>query len=105
MLKILSLFFISINLLAEILPAEKAFVPSAKVENGNLVVDFKIEDEYYLYKDKISIKTADSAKLGESSFSKSKTKNDDFFGEVEIYHNKAKITTPIKSADKTINLK
>jgi thiol:disulfide interchange protein DsbD len=103
MLKILSLFFISINLLAEILPAEKAFVPSAKVENGNLVVDFKIEDEYYLYKDKISIKTADSAKLGESSFSKSKTKNDDFFGEVEIYHNKAKITTPIKSADKTIN--
>jgi thiol:disulfide interchange protein DsbD len=103
MLKILSLLFISFNLFAEILPAEKAFVPSAKVENGNLVVDFKIEDEYYLYKDKISIKTADSAKLGESSFSKSKTKNDDFFGEVEIYHNKAKITTPIKSADKTIN--
>jgi thiol:disulfide interchange protein DsbD len=103
MLKILSLLFISFNLFAEILPAEKAFVSSAKVENGNLVVDFKIEDEYYLYKDKISIKALDGAKFGESNFSKSKTKNDDFFGEIQVYHHNSKITTPINSADDVIN--
>jgi thiol:disulfide interchange protein DsbD len=107
MLKILSLFFtllLSHTSIAEILPAEEAFIPRATVENGNLVVTFDIKDRYYLYKDKLSIKALDNTQLGSANYSKSKLKNDDFFGEIQVYYNNASITRSIKSADSTIQL-
>jgi thiol:disulfide interchange protein DsbD len=80
MLKIIFGLLLATNIFAnEILPADKAFIPTAKVIDGNLVVDFAIEDGYYLYQNKINITPLDNTKLGEFTFSAAKEKDDEFF--------------------------
>jgi thiol:disulfide interchange protein DsbD len=105
MLKIIFGLLLATNIFAnEILPADKAFIPTAKVIDGNLVVDFAIEDGYYLYQNKINITPLDNTKLGEFTFSAAKEKDDEFFGRINVYRHSAKISTPILSSDDAINV-
>ena len=38
----------------EVLPPEQAFPYSIEASNDNLLVNFKVQDGYYLYRDKFS---------------------------------------------------
>jgi len=81
----------------EPLPPEQAFVLSASVPDANtLRATFAITDGYYLYREKFKF-TSDSsgATLGSPNFPKGKIKEDEFFGKVESYRNKAVIDIPI----------
>ena len=101
----LCLSFLSIYSLAEeeFLPPEKAFAiqPSKVISSpdGNkVIVSWKIADGYYVYRDKISFTTKDDdLNLGEMELSPSETKNDPYFGEIQVYKKELTATIPFSS--------
>jgi thiol:disulfide interchange protein DsbD len=72
---------------SEFLPVDEAFKPIVIPVDGNTVdVTWRIAPGYYLYKDKISVKTlAGNVQLGQLDLPKGKLKFDEFFGESEVY--------------------
>ena len=101
----LCLSLLSTYTLAEedFLPPEKAFViqPTqvvASPEGNKVIVSWKIADGYYIYRDKIAFTAKDdSLNLGEMKLSPSETKNDPYFGEIQIYKKKLTATIPFSS--------
>lgn len=88
----------------EFLPPEKAFsiLPSQVVtspDGNKVIVSWKIADGYYMYRDKITFSTKDdSLELGEMKLSPSETKNDPYFGEIQVYKKKITATIPFTSS-------
>ena len=90
----LLLFFLNSNVYSDgvfssskntFLKADEAFLVSlTKEKNKFLIINFKIEKGYYLYKDKIKI-YYDKKKISEIKFPEPKITEDDFFGVSEIY--------------------
>lgn len=74
---------------SQLLRPTEAFVPSIHVQNaekGELVLLWDIHSDYYLYKDKISIKLKNSnGELSEVILPKGVDHEDEFFGKQEIY--------------------
>ncbi|SVD35337.1 uncharacterized protein METZ01_LOCUS388191, partial [marine metagenome] len=54
------------------------------IDDKTLVITWLIQEDYYLYKDKISF-VADGAKIVNIAFPEAKLKQDEFFGEVRVY--------------------
>ncbi len=83
----------------ELLPVDKAFVFKAKVINNEIVLNWDIAPDYYLYKEKIKISSDLSNQLGVPKFPPAKIKNDEFFGKVGIYRNSTTVKIPILEGD------
>ena len=87
----------------EFLPPEKAFAiqPSKVVtsaDGNKVIVSWKIADGYYIYRDKISFTAKDDTlSLGEIKLSPSETKNDPYFGEIQVYKKQVTATIPFTS--------
>jgi thiol:disulfide interchange protein DsbD len=104
--------FLSSQALAEdeFLPPEQAFaIQPSKVINGEngpqVLVRWKIADGYYMYRDKVSFTPKDdTVKLGKVSLSPSKTKNDPYFGEIQVYENELIATIDFSSEKKANDL-
>lgn len=79
------------------LPVDKAFVPYAEAHDGYINARIEITDGYYLYRDKLDFALIDAgdARLGEALLPASKTKEDPYFGTVEIYEDSVDITLPV----------
>ncbi len=103
-----SLFFFISPAQAEqdFLPPEQAFaIQQSKVirsaDGTELIVSWKIADGYYLYRDKIAFRSKDDdLTLGEVKLSPSVTKNDPYFGEIQIYKHEVSATIAFNSAKK-----
>ena len=69
------------------------------VDDYTVRVTWEIAENYYLYKDKFDF-TAQStlAQIGEPRFPKGKIKNDEFFGDVEVFYGQKEILIPISRA-------
>lgn len=81
----------------EFLDAEEAFqlAPVAS-ESDEINLYWKIAEGYYLYRDRISIKTDDSSlQLGQPQLPPGKEKHDEFFGDVEIYESQVEVSVPV----------
>ncbi|MDO6459954.1 protein-disulfide reductase DsbD [Granulosicoccaceae sp. 1_MG-2023] len=73
---------------SDILPAAEAFTPTlhADAATQTLQLRFDIQDGYYLYRDKISLSAqTDGLSVAPLQTPPGKTKDDEFFGEIEIY--------------------
>lgn len=82
----------------EFLDVDQAFKPFAEVaEDGRIQVSFEIADKYYLYLDRLKFELVDGngLSLGEPAFSKSETKDDQFFGRIQVYHHEADVRIPV----------
>ncbi len=82
---------------SEFLPVDEAFRFNSSIENGKLVLSWDIEDEYYLYKERLLFKI-DEAKgqLGTPNYSqKGDLKDDPNFGKVTVFHNQLTIDLPV----------
>lgn len=88
----------------EILPADKAFIPTVSVEGDTIKVDFEIKEGYYLYQNKISVSVLEGGEIGKLQFSDAKIKNDEFFGKVAIYRHEAHISAPIVHTSEVLAL-
>ena len=102
---LLSLFLLLLSLFTnaeeELLSADKAFILSVKVADNKILLNFDIAEGYYLYQNKIKVKTNTKAQLGAPEFSLAKIKDDEFFGMVGVYRNNALVKVPVikSSAD------
>ena len=93
--------FSSNNNTKSFLSSDEAFQVSLEKDSSSyLLINFKISDGYYLYKDKIKIYLNDK-EIFDIAFPKSKIKEDEFFGKSEVYedsffikiHNKDRINS------------
>ena len=80
----------------ELLEPDKAFPFSATVQDGTLQAEWDMPDGYYLYRSKIRLSTdTPGVSLGEPQLPAGKIKQDEFFGEVEIYQHTIRTQVPI----------
>ncbi|MGD9163841.1 MAG: protein-disulfide reductase DsbD, partial [Chromatiales bacterium] len=94
----------------ELLLPDQAFQISGHAgDEDRLIVEWRIADGYYMYRDKIRFETDSTGfELGDPSLPEAKIKHDEFFGDVAIYRNKVRAEIPLKrvrGAGETLLLK
>ena len=84
-----------------LLPVEQAFKLDAKAAGpGKLALHWEIAPDYYLYRSRIKARTTQAGvTLGALGLPDGLKKQDEFFGEVEIYHGTVDATLPYTLAD------
>ncbi len=89
----------------ELLEPDKAFAFSAETRDGKIHAQWNIADGYYLYRSKLRFSTdTPGVTLGEPQFPKGKIKQDEFFGQVEIYRGMVDVVLPVKSGSGPVEL-
>jgi thiol:disulfide interchange protein DsbD len=82
----------------EFLDVDKAFAFSSEVIDGNTVLAYwDIADGYYLYQNKFkfTLLDADGVEIGQIDYPKGKKKHDEYFGEMEVYYERAPLRLPL----------
>lgn len=82
----------------ELLPPEQAFQFFASVKDANtLHVNWEIAEDYYLYREKfqLTLTSADGTQLGTYTIPHGTPKQDEAFGQVEIFHNELAFDVPL----------
>ena len=105
---LLSLFLFSSFTLAEqdFLPPEQAFaIQASKVvtsaDENRVIVSWKIADGYYVYRDKVSFTSDDdNLTLGDIELSPGVTKDDPYFGKIQIFKKEFTASIPFTSDKK-----
>jgi len=83
----------------EFLDPEQAFVLQAEVEDANTVnVNWQIADGYYLYRKRLGFTAAEGSdvSLGSALLPTGKMKNDEYFGEMEVYYHDLLARLPVE---------
>ena len=85
----------------DILPVEQAFALDAKVVARDRVeLGWRIADGYYLYRDKIKVRSDTAGVVvGAVETPPGERKTDEFLGDVEIYHGQAGAVVPLAVDD------
>jgi len=85
----------------ELLPVEQAFKLETKVIDAQHVkLHWQIADNYYLYRDRIKLKSGDAnLTLGALELAPGTKKHDEFLGDVEVYHGTVDATQAITVAN------
>lgn len=88
------------NSLGDFLPVDEAFRPMVIPLDGNTVeVSIQVTPGYYLYKDKISASIqSDRVQLGRLDLPVGEMKNDEYFGDMEVYHSDVFAELPLVRA-------
>jgi len=82
-----------------LLPEDAFRVSADSLDSETIVVRWDIAPGYYLYRTKFKFSTEnDGLELGTPGYPASKLKHDEFFGDVQIYRNKAEFRIPLKRA-------
>jgi thioredoxin:protein disulfide reductase len=81
----------------QFLPVDQAFVFSARADGGErIALDWQVAPGYYLYRHRVSAKTATPGfALGAIAMPDGKKKTDEFFGDVEVYYDALAATVPV----------
>ncbi len=81
----------------EFLHPDVAFKLSARATGPDTVeVQWQIAEGYYLYRKRMGFSTeTPQVQLGEAGFPKGEIKNDEFFGEMEVYHQSVTAKVPV----------
>lgn len=86
------------------LEPDKAFILSANVADANTVIaHWEIADGYYMYRDKFKFKLVKDGgiTLGTFQAPAGKFKNDETFGDTEVYYDQVSLTLPLQHANTT----
>ena len=88
------------------LPVEQVYQVSIEIQNDKLVLDWKIEPDYYLYRNRFKFNAVDATtQLQAPKFNKGISKYDDFFEqELEVYYLQTVIELPFKSTQTSMEL-
>jgi len=84
----------------EILEPDQAFQLKTWSENGRFFAQWQIADGHYMYRDKTKLIAADSNAITTSNFviDKGDFKQDEFFGDIYVFHHQAKASIAINNA-------
>jgi thiol:disulfide interchange protein DsbD len=93
---------------SDLLEPDKAFAFSAEIGEGTSVdVTWDIADGYYMYRDRIRFSTdTPGITLGDPALPPGKIKDDEFFGKIAVYRDRATATIPfVHSGDAPTTLR
>lgn len=83
------------------LPVEQAYIFSGSALNeageGIYRLHWQIEDDYYLYRDKIKLSPSEGIEVVEVRFADAEQKQDPLFGDVAVYYNEAEVLIRLQS--------
>jgi len=85
----------------ELLPADQAFQLDVQVSDADtLTANWNIAEGYYLYRHtfEFAIETADGTSLLPARMPDGEPKTDEFFGEIQVYHQQAQAEIPVQRA-------
>ena len=86
----------------ELLEVDQAFVMQPlTIKEKKVTISWKIEDDYKLYKDKISVESND-IQIGSLNFSPAKMVDDPLFGKTEVFAKQASVTFDYESTKDTL---
>ena len=85
----------------EFLSADQAFVLTTGLANGALQAHWQMPDGYYLYRHRFefAVPAGSSFTLGEAEIPQGKVKNDEYFGEVQVYYHEVTARVPVTRVD------
>lgn len=91
------------------LPPEEVFILSGKYDKNNNIIEinYDIREDYYLYHDKIKVKTnktEDSQLILAPTIPDGITYQDPYFGEMQIFRNQLNFEIPVQSLTKPLSL-
>ncbi len=80
----------------ELLPEDQAFVHDTRIEANDLVVDWLIAEDYYMYRDQFGIQSdVAGLEFGPAIYPQGVVEDDPEFGEVEVYFTEVSYRLPI----------
>ena len=82
----------------EILEPDVAFKLTTDIKDANnIVANWQIADKHYLYRNKFKfkLKEGDGVQLGNVVLPPGETKNDEFFGKIQVFHHGTEAIVPI----------
>ena len=79
----------------QFLPVDEAFVWSAALEKGRLVVRWRMSAGYYLYRHAFALDADEDVALGALDIPPGKRIVDDYFGESEVYYGDVEISAAV----------
>ena len=85
----------------EILHPDVAFRLTTDIKDANnIVANWQIADKHYLYRNKFKfvLKEGEGFQLGNAVLPPGETKNDEFFGKIQVFHHDAEVIIPINRA-------
>ncbi len=82
----------------EFLQPDQAFrISGAPASPDAVTVSWDIEPGYYMYRSKLRFESGSpGVRLGQPDLPPAKTKQDEFFGEVQIYRDRVEVTVPVE---------
>ena len=81
----------------ELLPPEQAFRLSGRMDDDQLIAEYRIAPGYYMYRRQFAFDAeTDGVELGEAVIPPGHKKQDEFFGEVETYRDTVRIRVPLR---------
>jgi len=84
----------------ELLPPEQAFSLVAWMEGDRLVAEYEIAPGYYMYRERFDFQIeSGNAQFDRAILRDGKIKNDEFFGDMEVYRGNLRIVLPILSSN------
>ena len=92
----------------EILEPDVAFQFGFKVNGNTVDAHWEIAPDHYVYRDKfkLAITEGNGVSVGTARYPKGDIKNDEFFGRIEVYHDKVDVAIPLtNSTDKPVAAK
>jgi len=89
----------------EILDPDVAFQFGYDFKDNTVSAHWEIAPDHYMYRNKFKliIKEGEGVTIGTANYLKGDIKNDEFFGKIEVYHNRTDVQIPLNnSTDKTV---
>ena len=80
--------------------AEQVFLYEASTDGAAVVIDWQIEDGYYLYRDKMKF-AAEGIEFGEPAWPAGEIHSDEFFGEQVIFRGNVSVRVPVRAVTTT----
>jgi thiol:disulfide interchange protein DsbD len=81
----------------QFLPVEEAYQLYAKLDGTQLVLNWNIEPAYYLYRHGFKFSAGDKNLLAVAEIPPGITREDDYFGRVEVYYDQVEVRLPVPS--------
>jgi thiol:disulfide interchange protein DsbD len=87
-----------------LLPDQAFRISGRALDAHNVLVSWDIEDGYYMYRSKFKVRSeTPEIEAGSPKTPDAEIKQDDFFGEVEVYRGSVEVRVPVKRADRSGN--
>lgn len=85
------------------LPVEEAYrFSGGQLDNGLYRLHWQIEDDYYLYREKIKLTPDQGIEVVEVRYPESKQKQDPLFGDVAVYYNEVELLLRLQSGSSAV---